>query len=291
MRRIITLLLAASLLLLAASCSASPHPAPSSSDTDQTAVSGSSVPEKVSHYRFQPKVCSPLMEEVMGTGMKQAWFSLVDAIMEGRDSFECPDRDTYDWMMGQFPYRCFPVIDELIESSAYPFNGVKGTAGFCWKVPEDEARRKIEEFITLTEDILNEALDDDYTDVEKALALYVWFEDHYEYDYDTYEQMSDHYIEDISAYRLMTTGKGICQEVSTAYSFLLMQAGVDATVMMGERSYDHANHQWSYVRINGRTYHIDPTYALQSGHYLGYFMMTDLQRYNCDSYSHRFPDH
>ena len=69
-----------------------------------------------------------------------------------------------------------------------------------------------------------------------------------------------------------------------AYSYLLMQAGVDATVMSGQRKYDLAGHQWSYVRINGKSYHIDPTYGLNSGHSLEYFMMTDAQREACDSY-------
>ncbi len=132
---------------------------------------------------------------------------------------------------------------------------------------------------------MNEALEDDYTDLEKALALYVYFEEHYEYDYDTYEKMDEQSPDYISGYRLMTTGTGICQEISTAYSFLLMQAGVNATVMSGRRSYDQESHRWSYVRINGKTYHIDPTYVLGSDHYLGYFMMTDEQREECDSYT------
>ena len=51
-----------------------------------------------------------------------------------------------------------------------------------------------------------------------------------------------------------------------------MQAGVDATIMMG------GDHQWSYVRINGKDYHIDPTFVIGSQGSLSYFMMTDEQR-------------
>lgn len=30
-------------------------------------------------------------------------------------SVACPDQETYDWVMGQFPDRCFPVLTQLIE--------------------------------------------------------------------------------------------------------------------------------------------------------------------------------
>ena len=39
-----------------------------------------------------------------------------------------------------------------------------------------------------------------------------------------------------------------------------------------------AAHQWSYVRIGGNDYHVDPTFVLSDPDYLGYFMMTDAQR-------------
>jgi hypothetical protein len=84
--------------------------------------------------------------------------------------------------------------------------------------------------------------------------------------------MSDIYVDYTSSYRFFETGIGICHEISTAYSYLLLQAGVDATIMMGH------DHQWSYVRINGHNYHIDPTFVISNQGSLSYFMMTDEQR-------------
>ena len=37
-------------------------------------------------------------------------------------------------------------------------------------------------------------------------------------------------------------------------------------------------HEWSYVRIGGRNYHIDPTFVLSEMDSMAYFMMTDNQR-------------
>ena len=237
-----------------------------------------------SHYVFQPKVCSSYMTEVFGEAMTETWFSLVDALMAGETSFACPDDDTYWWVMGQYPDRCFPVLKDLIWYGPDVDHPVKdGVAEFSYTVPREEAAARIAEFETLVEDILNEALKDDCSDFEKALALYLYFSHHYVYDYES--ARPDFAPDYLSAYRVLTTGTGICQEFSVAYSYLLLQAGVDADVMSGHRAYDHEGHQWSYVRINGHDFHIDPTYVIGDQDSLSYFMMTDAQREAEDGYS------
>ena len=225
------------------------------------------------HYVFQPKVCSLYMEELFGKTMCETWFNLVDAVMAGKNTFACPDQHTYDWVMGQFPERCFPVLTELIDYAWDREHSVKdGVASFTYLMPVDEAAARIKEFGTMIENILNQVLEDDYSDMEKALALYDYFSRTYSYDYDTFGKMSDVYVDYTRSYRFFQTGIGICHEISTAYSYLLMQAGVEATIMMG------SDHQWSYVRINGHDYHIDPTFAINNPGSLSYFMMTDEQR-------------
>ena len=54
--------------------------------------------------------------------------------------------------------------------------------------------------------------------------------------------------------------------------------------MRGHRSYDRAAHQWSYVKINGHNFHIDPTYVIGEQDSLSYFMMDDTQREAADGY-------
>ncbi len=237
------------------------------------------------HYVFQPKICSVFMEEVFGPDMCEAWMNLVDAVLKGEDTFACKDQYTYDWMMGQFPEHCLPILKELIDYAWDRENSVvDGVASFTWLVPPEEAKTRIEEFGKQIEDMLNEVFEDDYSDFEKCLALYVYFSDHYEYDWDTYMKMYDEYVDYTSCYRFFQTGIGICHEISSAYSYLLLQAGVQATTMSGTRSLDHAGHQWSYVRIDGKEYHIDPTYVLGTGGALRYFMMTDAKREEEDFY-------
>ena len=238
-----------------------------------------------SHYVFQPKVCSVYMEEVFGKDMCDAWYNLVDAVMAGEDTFACKDQHTYDWMMGQFPEHCLPIMKELIDLAwDREHSVINGVASFTYLVPPEEAKARIEGFGQQIEDMLNEIFEDDWSDFEKALALYIYFSDHYVYDYETYMKMYEEYVDYTSCYRFFQTGIGICHEISSAYSYLLLQAGVQATTMSGNRAYDEAGHQWSFVRINGKNYHIDPTYALGTGGDLCYFMMTDAQREAEDCY-------
>lgn len=240
-------------------------------------------PEGHGPYTFQPKVCSVYMEEVFGKPMVDAWFSLVDAVMAGEDSFACPDAETYYWVMGQFPDKCFPVLDDMLYYAGNPDEPVvDGVARFMYLIPQEEAAARIDEFAALVEKILNETLEEDYSDLEKALALYKYFSDHYVYDYEA--ARPDVYVDYLSSYRALTTGTGICQEFSVAYAYLLMEAGVEATNMSGHRSYDGVGHQWTYVRINGHDFHIDPTYVVGDKNSLSYFMMDDAQREAEDCY-------
>ncbi len=226
-----------------------------------------------SSYVFQPKVCSAYMEEVFGKEMCETWFHLVDAVMAGEDTFACPDQHTYDWVMGQFPIRCFPVLTELIDFAYDRENSVvDGVASFTYLVPHEEAARRIEEFARQVEGILNNVFEDDYSDFEKVLALYDYFSHTYRYDYKTEQKMYETFVDYTTTYRLFETGMGICFEIARAYSYLLMQAGVDATTVMG------VAHEWSCVRINGVNYHVDPTFVIDTWSSLAYFMMTDGQR-------------
>ena len=237
------------------------------------------------HYTFNPKVCPVFMEEVFGKDMCDAWYNLVDAVLAGENTFACKDQYTYDWMMGQFREDLLPILPELIDYAwDREHSVIDGIASFTWLVPPEEAKTRIEEFGKQIEGILNEVFEDDDSDFEKCLALYVYFSDHYTYDWDTYAKMRDEYVDYTSCYRFFETGIGICQEISSAYSYLLLEAGVQATTMSGNRTYDHEGHQWSYVRINGKEYHIDPTYVLGTGGALRYFMMTDAKREEEDSY-------
>ena len=218
-------------------------------------------------FRFNPKACSKYMEEVFGETMCQTWYNMVDAIMAGEETFACPDQFTYDWVSGQFPHLCLPPVQDLFYAAN---EGVKdGVAHITYTVSKEELKKQIDRFAETVESILNETVRPEDSDFEKMLELYIYFADHYTYDYELAQHNTD--ANALSVCHVFYDKTGICQELSQAYSLLLMQLGIDATVMSG------SDHRWSYVRLKGKNYHIDPTFVLET-HDLAYFLMTDAQR-------------
>ena len=251
--------------------------------TSETTTEATTTTEARGHFEFKPIVCGPIFKEYMGEDLYSAYCNYINAVRAGEDSFEVKDQDTYDWMIGQFPNHCYPVVYEYTESN-YAGAVKDGRGTFQYHIPKEEFAAKNAEFEKLVTDILNENLRDDYSDFEKILALYIYFSENYSYDYDTYYELNDHYVDNLSAYRFLTTGHGICSECGPAFAYLLLQAGVEADVIGGNTEDSGEGHSWVYVTVNGKHYHVDPTYAMQSGVNLSHLMMTDEHREKEDGF-------
>lgn len=235
--------------------------------TEETQVTAA----EVGHYEFKPLVISSIFRNIMGEDKYTAYCNYVEAIRKGEDSFEAKNVETYNWVVGQFPRVCYPVAYDYLDSG-YGNGFSNGRGKIVYKTSKEDFAAKNEAFEKQITDILNENLRDDYSDVEKVLALYLYIAGNYTYDWDAAREMEDHAIDYNTPCRFLNNRCGICSECSPAFSYLLLQAGVDATTVKGNR------HEWSYVTINGKNYHVDPTYAMESGLSLSYFMMTDEQR-------------
>lgn len=243
--------------------------------TDETSAETSGTEAPAKWFTFNLKISSSFMLDVYGKDKCDAWSNLIDAVMEGKDTFSCVDKHTYLWMMNEFPDKYFPVLHSIVKTpDNYLDIEVNGTAPIEYKVSKEEAARMIAEFKQLVEDIINGAVKPEYNDFEKALTLYNYFATTYTYDYDTArlvesEPSKANYT---SSYRLLTTKTGICSELAKAYSYLLMQLGVDATTVT------EGKHEWSLIKLGGKYYHVDPTWAINDWYGLSYFLMTDEQR-------------
>ena len=62
-----------------------------------------------------------------------------------------------------------------------------------------------------------------------------------------------------TAYGALVEGKGVCEGYSRAMQLLLHEAGIESTLVSG---FDDKNvpHMWNMVTVNGRNYHLDPTW-------------------------------
>ena len=236
---------------------------------------------------FQPKVASKYLSDVFGEQMVVTWYNLVDAVLSGKTEVACPDDHTFNWVVGQFPDKCLPPLHGHIWA-VDPDHPVKnGVARFMYDdgTSYEQLMAEIADFSRMVEEILNEAMKPEYSDFENALGLYNYFDSHYTYDQDAYEDNEQGKANYLSSYRMLTGKKGICQEISVAYSYLMMQTGAEIDVVGGVSETDGEHHQWSYIRLNGHDYHIDPTWVLETNGKLDYFLMTDAERYAQGGYS------
>lgn len=232
------------------------------------------TPKPESHYEFDPHPYSPKLAEWIPQEYWDAFNNLSDAVRAGETTFECSSQEAYDWAIDDstiaqlLPAVCLKVSGTSNDGTIPYENGI---GHIYYNMPIEDLLVREAEFEQMIEDILNSRLDDDDDDFEKILKLYEYMEDTYYYE-SMPEDSGDGYV-----YYTMMTGKGICSNLAGVYAYLLMEAGVDA-ISMG--CFDDLDHEWTYVVLDGESYHVDPTWALKSYYdvdylELTYFMMDD----------------
>ena len=229
-------------------------------------------------YEFNPHVYSPTIAQEIPQDYWDSFYNLCDALRNGEMTFECSSQEAYDWatdyivLNNLFPAASCAITNKTADGSA---NFENGTGKICYTVPVEEFVEKEASFERLIVNILNYNLDTDDTEYERALKLYLYMTDNFEYSHD-----KDGY--EPAVYGTFTSMRGVCIDFSSVYSYLLLQTGIDAlTVGCSEYPIDHC---WTYAVINGQAYHIDTTWALRTSNpgqeytTLDYFMMSDAGR-------------
>lgn len=229
-------------------------------------------PEK---YTFNPHVHCGLISGVCTEEHWNSLYNLCDAIRAGEDTFECSSEDIYKWCTDDTVIGSFlPASCTLVKPDGYE----DGVGRIAYKMDKDEFLSREHAFEDEVCRILNEAVRSDYSDFEKCMGLYDYMTANFQYDYSDIDGQG---VDDFSTYACLMSKKGICCEIAGAYSYLLLQCGVEAMPYAGSGSAGY--HDWTYVVIGGRGYHIDPTWALYGGDEYGvlsltYFMETDEER-------------
>lgn len=232
-------------------------------------------------YEFNPHVYNAMLEASYDDGYRESFFNMCDALREGRDTFECSSKEAYDWCMNGltlnqlFPAACMMISDKSNDGSA-PFEN--GTGHIYYNIAPEEFVQMESDFEKEIVKIVNDNVKSSYTDFEKCLALYDYMVSNYKFDHN-----DDWYGNGYGAnYFCLKEKKGICETLGGLYAYLLMQCGVDAIVVS---NFGGGNaHAWTFVTIDGKNYHIDPTWALKDEYgtpdsfLLDYFMMTDQDR-------------
>ena len=282
--KITGIVLAAAILLTG--CSA---PVEETCDTEVTSESSDAAiitePETSAEttkvlFEYDPHLYSSIIAKEVPQDHWDALYNLIDAVRVGEDTFECASQDAYDWCMldgvqaNLIPAVCLKISGKSNDGSVPYENGV---GRIYYKVPSDELVEREAQFEMMVEDILNEWVDNEDNDYEKCLKLYDYMESNYDYQYEDIETAMN---EEGYVYTTLMTHTGRCIDFSGVYAFLLLQAGVEA-ISVG--CFDGVDHEWVYAIVNGKGYHIDPTWSLKSSResdalFLDYFMMSDAVR-------------
>lgn len=235
------------------------------------------------HFTFNRHVFSTFYLKEHGEELRDGFYAYVDALCAGEDRFRCEDVRMANWSSGKFAEMFFPIA-KVYADAEYTDDG---WATITYKIPKEEFLKKEREFEEMITGILNDVLEDDYSDIEKTLALYEFLTEYAVYDYDMAEHNEERTDEQTS-YRVLMEHQGICGEIAQLYQYLALQCGVDmdesvgAPVQPGEDM-----HAWDYVKIGGVGYLVDATWGMTDNRApaLGYFLFTDERRENRDGYS------
>ena len=243
--------------------------------TESTTAATSDKAKTSAPFTFNPHVHTTLLSELVTEDMWASLYNLIDAVRAGEDTFECTDRSTYDWCTDVSVFGTFyPPVSAKIEGAGFE-NGVGKIKYLMDKPKLKEREEAYEKEVTR---MLNEATCSDYSDFEKLVGIYGYLCKNFTYDYSSIDGADENEFGD---YACLTTKKGICCEIASVFSYLLLQVGVEATTFGGDGS--AGNHDWTYVLIDGKGYHCDVTWALYGNYVngfleLSYFMQTEEER-------------
>ena len=88
------------------------------------------------------------------------------------------------------------------------------------------------------------------SEYQKAAVLHDWIVHNAVYDFS---------VSGNSAAHILINGRGVCGCYSLAYSLLLGKVGIESQYITGS-VFDPNDHGWSFVRIDGKWYHVDVTW-------------------------------
>ena len=252
------------------------EPAPGVNNSESPVITPEPEPTK---YEFNPHLYISLLAADVPQDYWDSFYNLCDALRAGETTFMCSSEAAYRWATDPatlnelFPSACTKIKGESNDGST-PFEN--GVGRIYYQMPIDEYVERQAQFEAVIADVLNDHLEADDNDFEKCLKLYDYLETAYSYDYDFLEEMPDG-----ANYLTIMSGTGECIELGSVYAYFLLQAGVEA-LQVGCNNTDMA-HAWTYLVIDGKGYHSDPTWSLKSETgeydlYLYYFLMNDERR-------------
>ena len=223
-------------------------------------------------YEFDPHVLSNEYAEVWGADFEQRFYGFCDAVLAGKDTFPCASREEYFRMLSAAA-SCFPLAPAVIDRNKAEVSD--GTGYITYNTDKDRLAEKIAAFKKKVSDVISSAVPYDEDDFIIAMELYTAVTRKDNYDEDNLDLSSALLWQ---PYRAITEDVGICQEIAGEYVYYLLQTGINALTCSGLSSDSSFAHTWVLVELDGKYYHMDPTFGIEYKDSLLFFGMDDVHR-------------
>ena len=241
-------------------------------------------PVKPVAYTWDPSVCSKAYIEFLGEDTEAMYHGMVSAILNREAGFACGMR--YYEQLYMILHTCFPCAEQIVsfgfleaEDESVAYEEQQGTVSLEYLVSEEEQNRILEAFGARVEELICGSVCEGDSDTVAALAVYHRFCQDLTYDYDALvEDMPG----DVSPYRAIMEGSGICQSFAPAYAHLCVQLQIPACATGGLYFDDTQSHEWTQLKLDGVYYYADPTWQIEGG--LQWFGLTSEYRDDHDGY-------
>lgn len=263
------------ILLLASGCGENTDKDNTNAGKDDPGPVIMSETEKASpdefEYSFNPHVISEEYKTIYGEGIDEEFFSLCDAILMKEKTFPCSSKERFHQLLS-ISNSCFPLAQELIDK-----DGISVDDGVChlaYRYDEKETDEIILTFKNKVADVISSAVPYEEPDHIKAMELFtaVANKDVYDESYTLEDSLK------LKSYRAVMNDIGICQEIASEYIYYLLQVGINAIPCSSLNADRSEAHEWVLAELDGRYYHMDPTYATNHPDSLFFFGMDDVQR-------------
>ncbi|MBQ4322637.1 MAG: leucine-rich repeat protein [Clostridia bacterium] len=135
------------------------------------------------------------------------------------------------------------------------------------------ARQEVQVDAAVSE-ILNELNLWDASDYDKIKGIYDWITENITYDYDWDDTTSEDLYKH-STHAAVMTKTAVCQGIASLYYRLSLELGVDCRYISGVAGQtEPENHAWNIVCLEGKYYHMDPTWDLGMINVYRYFLVS-----------------
>lgn len=229
-------------------------------------------------FEFNPYVITSEYEDLYGASFIGTYHAFVDAYLNYETDVACESAD-YAYLINGAVQTCFPVFS----SDAYfdydcLYDEVAKTIHICYtSESKSEHDSYVKTFVDTITDMIESSTQQGDNEILMAIELYTAFSSSLTYDYSSMENNSN---ADVTPYNAIINRTGICQSFAGAYTYLLLELGIDANIC-GGLTYDNTvAHEWTILKLHGKYYYADPTFENTETGGLGlrYFGMTTAER-------------